>query len=1126
MKFCGSRGFGLGAWAMSVVFVVGVAGAETIVPAGGQIDDLEARLTYARILSYRAETWTDAAAAYERLLRENPGHAAALTELVELRVRQGDFAGAEQRLRAALQARPGEPATTAALAKLFWWTNRPADAQALFASVATGRALTPEEKLVSAQTLTRLGRHAEANRRFDEILAQSPTPASELLSAAADARLVGGDTPAARELYRRALAGDASLAGAQRGYALTLAWTGDDAAARPRLKDVLVAQPNDGDVIHAYVRSIDHLSGTAAAIAEAKARATAAPRDPIWRAEWAELAAQRGHAVRSRQLFAEALALGATPALRLRAGRAAITWGDFNGAERALRDEWRLHPADARVRDELGQLLLSADRLEEAEQFYEQWLYETPAAEPALLGLARLRVKEKNYAAALVRCDAVLVLRPDAPEARRLKADVLLATHRAREAAEIYGSLTALPAERREAEIGLGRAARETTGEKEAETHFTAAAQTDPGRPAARFFLAGRAVTAKDDFLLTLTGGAEKEYQFDREAPAGSRAVPESAPQLVEWANLFVEHGEFGRAVRCLQSARVADPDYYPAWTQLAELLAIDAQFEVALREFARLRAAMPDNRQVLLGEARAMAWSRRYDESLAAYARLAALNPADPVPRREAARTAGWGKRRERGAELYATAWCAQPVDRALAGLLRPALEGAAGSELVATWRQWTENPAESVEPFVWTERFAADRFALREALPENRRARLDQVYLQLLPDLRQQRAWWLENLAKQFAWDRRYTSAVTTYRRLLVFEPGNEEAWFDFSQALAAQGLGEGEHAALTKLLALDANHSLATHAVRRREIRSQPMATVETRYWREQGRGDLSSMGRLFVAGEVQETYGEQINLRLLAEVGREMPRTRDGRYAYRGFGLGVDGVVNDWLSGSANLLHRKFYDARLGAADSGQIQLWAKGDSFAAGVGYERREELGNEFALFQGTHSDQVWLGGTAALARKLDLEARLTSTGYSDSNRGIAFVLRPAYAWTDHPRVFKTTLTLEMRHTNAASIYVPGPTRLTNIIHPYWTPRDYLHAGLTLELFHDLAKEFFVGSEEHFYDLRLTLGSDSESNPAVTWEADWHREWWDRWVAHAGLYLNFSRAWDALGLNLKMARRF
>ena len=113
-----------------------------------------------------------------------------------------------------------------------------------------------------------------------------------------------------------------------------------------------------------------------------------------------------------------------------------------------------------------------------------------------------------------------------------------------------------------------------------------------------------------------------------------------------------------------------------------------------------------------------------------------------------------------------------------------------------------------------------------------------------------------------------------------------------------------------------------------------------------------------------------------------------------------------------------------------------------------------------------------------------------------------------------------------MRNTSAASIYVPGPTRLTNIIHPYWTPRDYLHAGLTVEWFHDLAKEFFVGSEEHFYDVRLTFGSDSESNPAVTWEADWHREWWDRWVVHAGLYLNFSREWDALGLNLKMARRF
>ena len=37
-------------------------------------------------------------------------------------------------------------------------------------------------------------------------------------------------------------------------------------------------------------------------------------------------------------------------------------------------------------------------------------------------------------------------------------------------------------------------------------------------------------------------------------------------------------------------------------------------------------------------------------------------------------------------------------------------------------------------------------------------------------------------------------------------------------------------------------------------------------------------------------------------------------------------------------------------------------------------------------------------------------------------------------------------------------------------------------------------------------------------------EADWHREWVHRWIAHGGLYLNLSREWDAVGLRLRLAQ--
>jgi len=208
------------------------------------------------------------------------------------------------------------------------------------------------------------------------------------------------------------------------------------------------------------------------------------------------------------------------------------------------------------------------------------------------------------------------------------------------------------------------------------------------------------------------------------------------------------------------------------------------------------------------------------------------------------------------------------------------------------------------------------------------------------------------------------------------------------------------------------------------------------------------------------------------------------------------------------------------------DSGTAQLAWQRNSIGAGIGYEKREELTNEFALFQGTRSDNTWLGGTMAFTRRLDADLRFTSTSYSDGNDGRAIVLRPAYAWTDHPRILKTIVTLEYRDTDRETIYRYAGPQLTNLTFPYWTPVNYTHGALTLEWYVDQAREQFVGSEERFYDLRLTVGYDSELNTALTFEADWHREWVHRWIAHGGLYLNLSREWDAVGLRLRLSRRF
>jgi len=43
----------------------------------------------------------------------------------------------------------------------------------------------------------------------------------------------------------------------------------------------------------------------------------------------------------------------------------------------------------------------------------------------------------------------------------------------------------------------------------------------------------------------------------------------------------------------------------------------------------------------------------------------------------------------------------------------------------------------------------------------------------------------------AKELGWNKRYTQAMNAYKQLICFEPGNEEAFFDYAQVECSQGL-----------------------------------------------------------------------------------------------------------------------------------------------------------------------------------------------------------------------------------------------------------------------------------------------------------------------------------------------
>jgi cellulose synthase operon protein C len=134
--------------------------------------------------------------------------------------------------------------------------------------------------------------------------------------------------------------------------------------------------------------------------------------------------------------------------------------------------------------------------------------------------------------------------------------------------------------------------------------------------------------------------------------------------------------------------------------------------------------------------------------------------------------------------------------------------------------------------------------------------------------------------------------------------------------------------------------------------------------------------------------------------------------------------------------------------------------------------------------------------------------------------------LAPAFLLHDHPHELKLTLRGDYRNTEDESIFEFQGSRLRNIIHPYWTPQDYIRGTIILEWRHDLSRDLYTGGQQHYYALRVGGGIDSTGNKNVVLEAEWHYEFLQRWALEVHGTLDRSPAWDGAAADVSLIYRF
>lgn len=566
----------------------------------------------------------------------------------------------------------------------------------------------------------------------------------------------------------------------------------------------------------------------------------------------------------------------------------------------------------------------------------------------------------------------------------------------------------------------------------------------------------------------------------------------DSPPQVTELAVRQAEQGRYADALALLDRVLAVEPEYFPAQMARLEYLAYSGQYDAAVAGLEELLTTYPESGKLRLTLARALAWARYYDDSLHVYVELIRLEPDNPVPQREAARTAFWGKQHDRGMELYARLW-ESPVDQHLpeGGVDDPGIPWDGYEKLVAAGQA-------------------------------NDRALLEQ-----LAEYRLQKGAWLEAHGKDFAWNLRFAPALEEMQALASFDPGNQEALFDEAQAACALGLCDEEESAYRRLLDLDPLHTLAGKALERRTIRNAPSMRAEASLWEEDGRGELSKMVR-FQQGT---TASLPLDCAWTMTVGQrfwlEQPTEHSTSYAAWGHVLGISGVLDETWRVDGQWTRKYYSDHGLGDYDLGRVRIGGNFDGYLGlGLGYERTDELANDFAVRQTIRSDNLFLEYRSDLTRAFSLSGESRIKFYDDGNQGYRMGLDLGYALTDHPRTLKLILQNEYRDTDRESVTLQTGGTTTDVRHPYWTPQEYFASSVGLEWAHDLSEEFFCGAENNIYQLRMLLGTDSDDNPSIRLEGGWEIDFAERWSLDVKGLWHRSQEWDANGIWTGLEYRF
>lgn len=1068
-----------------------------------QITDSEARSMLARLKASRLKK-APGVQEYRRLLAQRPGDTQIRFELAELLIRQNDFPGAIQELRLVVRQQPGNLKAAVTLARLYLWTKNYAEAIQILQPLQSRGQLKAADLTELARAYTWSKQYPQAIQTYQEALRLAKAPEAKVFAELGDAYLYAKNLPQAVLNYRKALELDPAPAAIRKKLALALSWDKQDQEALALLAPLQRQHPQDKEIGLELVRVYAKTGKKTQAVALARTLSSQFPQDAALLVELGDQELGLGHARAAGDLYDRALKLADEPEkLIVHIADQMNMWGDFYRVEAIYRKYLQKHPDNFQLRLKLAWVLVSAQRYEEAEGEYRRLRLDHPKALEPLVGLAKLKLMEKDFPQALAYADEILRMKPNDQEGLALRGDAAYRLQQYAPAGDSYQSLASLKTSQVDGLIGRGKAWLKQGNREEAAAAFAQAYGLAPKKVEVRYYYAGQEKAASPEFVRNLTAGGQETPQ-----------------ELAAWAQLYAADGFNRQSIACYEAALAQDPRYFPAQMGLAEILGVDHQYDRSIKMFQELAEEYPGDSKILISLARVLGWSKNYDRSLEVYRQVGEVNPADPVPPKEMARTAAWGKMMPRAREIYASLQKPQVDQKLLAALESRQFQGQ-DAEIIQELLGRVRQTSPSGPGYQGYEAFSRELAQLQGRLSPEAGKQLEIIRLELLPDYKVHKAAYLESQAKWQAWNKRYTPSMDTYEELIKAQPGNQEAYFDYAQVLCAQGLCDREAKTYKDLLVLDPLHSRAGMALERQQIRSHPSLQLSHSYWEETGTGQhaVSQIARNKTALTLDIPINCTNHFRVSANRWFERPKTgHGGPYWADGQTLELNGIYNPYIKYALAWTGKYYEKSSVPNTNTGLAQLWFNLRNYAQlGLCYERTDEIYNNFGIRQKTQADNMWINLSSFVTRKFEVAAQARYIIFNDDNAEKVYSLSGSYDVTDHPRIFRVKLKGEYRNTDKINDYIFQGKNLITIIHPYWTPKNYLGGMLTLEWYHDLSKFYFCGSELHYYALRTILGDDTTGNKGYGFEGEYNYEFRKHWTVNAKASIYRSSQWNSQG---------